>query len=372
MTVGSVTPLSSGALVASSREAFDLTQALNAVKEVKNQSEKKVRYLSIFEAVKAQGDIKGIHLVLEQYAAELLYNQTVDGDKIKGFVLSARLMEFSLLVQLKALGLVDQGLILSSLSSISEERNLETLLSRLESVTGLDAFFKPLNFDLEVLKKRAEEQGFKGALKKTLIRLSFSYQNSPKHTADKELQEKVQELTEAVLGEDIKDKVEYVYNRLQFMLVLREPQATLDKKIEAYQIVFDLLKKLPEDDRFRLGKEAQILNFQALNYLRGGGEAAQAKPLSLMAVQKRESLYNSATSPSDKREQSYFFANALTGLLYSIQQLGPSEEEKTEVRRYKEVLETHLKDMGERGDNNTYKTAYENGITTAEKILSSS
>lgn len=344
-------------------EAFAFTEALKAAKEEKTLADKKVKYQAIFEQVRDLKSVNNYAIALEQYAGEILYNQTIDGNDAKGFALSARLMEFTLLVQLKALGLIDKNFLISEDSPIFQERNLEALVASLEKEESLDAFLKPTAFNLESAENNA--------LAKTLIRLSFSYQNSLKHNVDKELQERIQALTESQLGDNIVDRVEYLYNRLQFMLVLRNPSASLSDKIQAYQVVLNTLQNLDDADRFRLGKEAQVLNIQAITYIRGGGTLAQAKPLSRQAVQRRESLYNTAASNSDKAEQSYFLANALSVLLHCIKEMGPTEEEKVEVKRYLDILKNHLAEMDANGDNNTYRPAYVSGITKAEAILTS-
>lgn len=352
-----------------SAKAADFSKLMHQAKETDNFDEKGKIYGQAFEALSLSEDVHSEALVLEQFVSELVYNQTIEGDHNRGFAQSARLMEFCLLQQLKALEMWDAKGILTTDDPLFKEKDLKAFVHRLEERGALDAFFMGASFNKESLAHKAHNLGMTRTLATTLIRLSYSYQNSSNHNKNSELQKTVQELTESVLGEDPKMAVDYQYNRAMYMLTLNHPEATLDDKMKVFAKVSEALAKLDSNDRFRQGKEAQIDNLLALTCIRANQKLSHAKMLSEKAVRARKALYNSATENSDKQTQAYLLANALTGLLHLMKTLGIEDEDKVKVQKYKALLESHVAQLDALGDQNTYREAYDNAITVCNKLL---
>lgn len=208
---------------------------LKEAKETSSIEGKQAIYQKIFEMISPSQNVETYSLFLEQFVAETLYNQEIDGDDDAGFILSARIMEFSLMEQLKALGLIDQQH--SPEISTLETKSLAEFVSRFKSVDPLDRFFLSCSFENQVMISAAQDKGFMEVLAKTLVRLSFSYQNCPGHNRDLELQELMQQWTEKALENDPVAQIEFQYNRVLFMLNLRNTTVSLTDKINAYQKV---------------------------------------------------------------------------------------------------------------------------------------
>jgi hypothetical protein len=349
--------------------SVDVSTLMHQAKETGDFEAKRKLYHEAFKAVSLSKESVSFSPLLEQFVGELLYNQSIEGDDNKGFAQSARLMEFCLLQHLKELGLWDNQAILMHDDPLFKEKDLEKFTLHLQGNTGLDAFFLHTPINTESLAQKAHSQGMTKAVATTLIRLSYSYQNSESHKKNVELQKAVQELTESLLSDDPKRAVDYQYNRAMYMLQLNHPEATFEDKMKVFAKVSEALAKLDPVDRFRKGKEAQIDNFQALTCIRASQNLSQAKTMSEKAVRAREELYKSATENSDRETQAYLLANALTALLHLMKTLGIQEEDKVALKGYKELLEAHVAHLDLIGDRNTYREAYDKAIVVCNELI---
>lgn len=316
---------------------------------------------------------------LETYSAQILYNQTINNDDEEGFHRAAKLMEFSLLLQLKKLNLIDQNHILLPTDPCYKEKNIEDLIQNLTYGGLFDTFFEDLNINPQVLAKAAKDNGFQKDLSKALIRLSYCYQNMSKEHKNAPLQFKLQNFTEQVIGyysESIEQKhmfIDYLYNRCSYLAGLRYPGEEV-KKIESYdQVLLLLAECYSPDDRAYLGKKSQILNMTALIAIKGElTTLIDAERRFREALNIRSELIASATDAADLSTQKYFRANILTGVIHCLAERPVIDEAtKKELIAHRQTLLDHMLEMISLNNNNSYSGSWLQAIEKATKAINS-
>lgn len=266
----------------------------------------------------AEGQLQFFRL-LEMYASRVCYGRETQGDDEVGFRESARLLEMSFCLQLKALGLGTVGYDWSSHSS------LEQLVQSLEVQKGqrgrlFDTVYE-CNLDPEVLVRKASDVGMREVMTKTLIRMTFSHQNIDAVPSTYSWHKTMNDLTEAFIGQTgTKEKQEltiYRYNRCGFLVRLQYGD-NWAKQMEAYDAVEKMYRENFAEGSYELNSGlAQIDNMRGRITLRTRKDLATAQRYFQKAYSTRQSLLaRGDLSPAQLFEQKQLTANVLTGLIY--------------------------------------------------------
>lgn len=213
-----------------------------------NVATKREDYNAIFKTLCNNVQTPQLFKLFEAYATSTCYNQVIDNDSEEGFRRSAKLMLFSLNLQLK----------LKEIPSWTKFDSIDDLISSDNLVSVKDL----LTLDKDVLHQAAHADGITDIVAETLTRLAFSYQNIAAYKCPSEdniiLHKKLNELTEPLL----QIKSEFAYNRRPFIVRLEKP-GDKDALIKAYQELVPLFKEELSDFEYQR-KFAQVHNICAL------------------------------------------------------------------------------------------------------------
>lgn len=322
-----------GSNVSAVNGLFEKAQATAVV------SEKRAYLDAIYQILRKQPSIepKQLSRLFEEYAAQTCYAQAnwKNQDDEEGFRKSARLMELSFQMQLTAMNLGSFDYDWRAYSS------LEDLIASLGIEKNQNGLFfdkiEGLIIDSDVLVQQSGD--LRETLAKTLVRLSYSYQNistsntSTHHT----LHQKLDTWTEKVIGSETQEQkemfAEYRYNRCAFLA--RIAKLPIADQLASYQSVQELIRNsLPDTSSKRYSLLAQIFNMQSIltiNLIETTPSVekrnelyAVSQKLAEMAIDLRQSL--STIEPANKNNH-YLLANARTVVIKALLSIQPLTQE---------------------------------------------
>lgn len=344
---------------------------------------------------------KEFYALLEAYAGATCYNQASpiknnkgeSIDREEGFRKSARLMEFSFLAQLQALGLAD-----SSFDWMNAE-NMEDLIANIgidKDQGKLFAAVSSLNVDRTVLANRAHDEGLADVLAKTLMRMTYSHQNIKAIRLEPKLiefQRYSSEITEAVIGtatvENSKLLYDYQYNRIGVKfeeIKATQPQLVASSEEEFRAKMYDDIKEklasvCEKNDPFLIGKLSQISNMQGLILIKDRQpnaeeiemakgyfqEAFEKRTELLDAAQKEEEYLRTGVKTTAHRNHEYFLCNVRTGQVECIINTVPLDKES--LLKHRAALQAFLDELAILGDYNDYGPCYVDAIRKIDAAL---
>lgn len=374
------------------RETF--LKAVEAGKATLNLEEKRISYNAAFKVLKEQAQRGPLDLemqnslfeLFELYAAQTCYNQAspildAKGDSIddeEGMRKCARLMELSLVLQLKMLGLVSENY------DWSKYDDLEQLIESLGSKPDEKGYFFPFMENIQIDPQTLLAAAYKNlrtGLRQTLRHLAYSYFNTESLYTKTylALHEKLRGWTVALIGkesvEEIRVLADYRYDtnpRFVHLTLPPEttpPQACLAKN-NCYIEVIDLLTIAYEVDHpTRVGKQSQIFNMMGINLLNNKFPVTEALPHFQQAFDLREKLYKAETDPAARSHQGYLLSNIRTGLIHCLVNMTASVESDIAIYRHVEGLKAYLAENREHKNYQSYQGTYSGAITKAASAV---
>lgn len=337
-------------------ETFAIKEQLQKAAQCSSVPDRKAAYEEAFKllvAASRKGPLskeiqEQLVTLLENYAHRCCYAQ---GPGDEGFRKSARLMEFSLELQLKYSG---------NLANPKELEKYDSLEAISLSGRNLSQVEQLLQSDPEQISRFSSGTG----LAATLIRLCFSYQNMNETRGNLNLQEKLQAITLACIGNETDEQFtlreDFLYNRCLYLAVLKDPNDH-QSQIHAYDGVLELTNIAYRTDIYRLqSRIAQIKNMQGLTTMRLKKEEgiAQALPLFEEAFRLRSALLDQFPEALDNADQKFLLNNIRTSLV----QIYVLNDEKEKALEHKNALQSYLKELDAAGDEKTYRGSYLNAI----------
>ncbi|KAF3363402.1 hypothetical protein PHSC3_000011 [Chlamydiales bacterium STE3] len=381
------TPTSTSAI--NVEDKINSSRALRGkAQEEENLVGKKELYETAFKELKEVLGSNKIETIRElvglitDYTSETLYNQVAPVDT-SGFERSARILEFSLLLQLSMMGLVKEPEGWQEINSLAE-------FIEYSQRNDFNNQFGNLNIDSKVLVEKASDYGMVRELGDTLRFLTFSHQNLPEVRISKELQFLLDldwnKHTEEVLKSagDMEKLIDYKYNRLGFIHGIYAQIGDLSKAqeirqlSESYQTLADeIASSFQENDSFLLAKRSQIANMRGLLVLQNVG----IFPKNFEALKKAEYFFNEAFNyrsalmqqeAEKKNAHQYFLSNVRTGLITCLMDRDSLTDERlSKVCEHRDALKTHIEELGDRQDCNSYVVYYQRAVDDATKLIES-
>lgn len=322
--------------------------------------------------------------LFEAYATSTCYNQTFNGDRAEGFRKSAKLMEFSLCLQLKHLDLIPQDIMDWRLFDSLDEL-IHNLRTENQDQGIYFSTFNSLNLDKDVLHQEAYKKEIIPIVRDTLVRLAFSYQNiatlNCPHVNNIALHKKIDALAEKLL----EIKSEYAYNRRPFIVGLEKPD-DVNAKINSYQELLPLFKnELPEFYYKR--KLGQMYNMFGItlagNFLNNISNFCTLKftqsikinlKVQEMLVQARNHFIDAniihtellkEASSEEIPIQKFLLANVKGSLVLSLLLADNLDKAKEHV----EFLRSYLKELALNKNDQTYQDGYKKVIAIFDEAM---
>lgn len=286
-----------------------------------------------------------LYSLLEAYASQILYAQTINGDSEAGFRRSALLMKFSLFDQC---GYPDPV-------NWTQFKTLEELTNDQKGFDISKLYNSPLKLN------RID----RNALKDTLVRLAYSFQNiaelNQPTKENIELHTKLNSIIEPLLQHDTKAYAEFVYNRRPFVTALEHPDDP-QEKIKSYDLLLNLLKDLPPFEYKRY--LAKIHNMKGIILTRAKIEPEKALDYFTKAYELNCELIKEAPA-KELDTQKFLKANVESSLVDALCKQGRRDDAAVHVASLKE----YLKELDQQGNNHTYRAGYEKAIKIYEDAL---
>ncbi len=335
-------------------------KAIAKAKQTPDLAEKRTHYDEAFAVFRktAQGDGTlppelevPFFTFLEAYAKETCYAQQGKTPE-EGFEKSARLMELSLLLQLKSLNMIDFSF------NWAKCDNLEALIN--EAGDDLLETVRQLQISSDVLLPRAQNKGMRESLAATLKRMTFSHQNIPSLNKDNlPFHKRYNDLTEKLFEKPI-DLAEYRYNRCAFLINLGPETDKYDKKIQAYDSVLEMFRtECASGDadlkRILQGKMSQINNMKGIL----NKDRPEAEGYFREAFAMRQALLEDAT---DTANDEFLLSNIRTGLIHCLCQKPLQLDRLNEAKGHAQALFAYVQKNQSNHNVHAYVESYKTAM----------
>lgn len=386
---------------------------LNKKREIYNTAYSEIRNASL-KGESSPELRRELHILFESFVTATAYNQESPTpkdpthpvekggesmDKEEGYRKSAALLELSFLMQLDDLNLSDSPVQIDW----KEAEDLESLARNVGFINYPEKGFETsnsklfdricqLNVDPGVLAAKAQEQGNRDVLAKTLIRLTFSHQNVMHIRKDAKfvsLHRNFNALTETVIGDSSIEQshqlADYKYQRIGFLIelsmlaggALPEGQTLEEFRFNAYEAMKKEFEK-ESDDYFLLGKRAQCANMQGIILASSNLEKAEilfneALAIRTVLLNKDETsteFMSTQVKTKQHQDNEFLLANVRSGIVHCLVNIQPiTEERRLLLQQQKDALLAYVGSLSATSNYNGYRSSYDGAIRKADSVL---
>ncbi len=370
MNINNLGPINTTSLVEDKIALID--QELLKASQNEDRSVKKEHYEKVFQVFKSlavNGQLppelaSKFYLFLETFGDKVCYAQMGPKGKDEGFCKSARLMEFSFLLQMKQ----------KVNFNWSQVESLDLLIDQIERENEqevVEDYLMTINSAVLV-----ESVTDKPTLLITLKHLAYSYQNVEALNKDKyplhlKLNTLVEQLIDRETSKGRLEFAEFKYNRCGFLIGLEKhsPEETIRKKIEAYDEVLALFESEcvldPSQNRALKAKISQINNMKGIILV--PVNPALSEDSFRLAFRLRNELFQEGIDPQDE----YFLSNIRTGIIHCLSLPPLTQERVLEANQHAQALGAYVQKLQASNNQHLYQTSYANAIVKAATALKS-
>ncbi len=302
-----------------------------------------------------------LYTLLDTFAYQTCYAQTVPGDNEQGFRKSACILEMAAILQLYEVGFA------TICPDWAEFESLERLAESLQYALGQAGKYFPafmqLNFDPAMVCAKAKERGMREVLSSTFMHLSYSYQNIDQMTCltgpfpSFKFHLGLHGITLGIIGDEKKLMADYRYNHDRFLVTLVQgtPQRQLECYVEVEALVREAFEPASFDHDSRL---AQIENMRGIIKRQLAKDIAGAKP-------HFDEAYRLRSSHTETFLGRYLLTNLRTSLIsYSIER-----GDVRETAMHRDAIQAFVDELRVIDNSHVYLPDYLKALETANNWL---